>query len=179
MKRNPFDVTEEKVKFVDGRYEVSLPFKNYHPIIEDNYLHCVKRLKSMKGKLNKSPFLLKRYNDIITSQFREGIVEQVEDKTEMPEVGRITYLPHRAVINEGKSSTSIRIVYDARAKTGRCSLNDCLYKAPYPPPPPLPPTLIFDSLLRFRVHIVADILRVLTYIFPLHRTPKLSAIFVV
>ena len=64
------------------------------------------------------------------SQCREGIVEQVDDKIDIPEVGKITYLPHRAVINEGKSSTKIRIVYDASAKTGSCSLNDCLYKGP-------------------------------------------------
>ena len=150
--KSVYDINE--VKVVDGRYELSLPFKNYHPIIGDNYSHCVKRLKSMKGKLNKSPLLLKRYNDIIMSQCREGIVEQVDDKIDIPEVGKIAYLPHRAVINEGKSSTKIRIVYDASAKTGSCSLNDCLYKGPCLTP------LIFGSLLRFRlrnVGIVADI----------------------
>ena len=56
--KSVYDINEEKIKVVDGRYEVSLPFKNYHPIIGDNYSHCVKRLKSMKGKLNKSPLLL-------------------------------------------------------------------------------------------------------------------------
>ena len=56
--KSVYDINEEKLKVVDGRYEVSLPFKNYHPIIGDNYSHCVKRLKSMKGKLNKSPLLL-------------------------------------------------------------------------------------------------------------------------
>ena len=125
--KSVYYINEEKLKVVDGRYEVSLPFKNYHPIIGDNYSHCAKRLKSMKGKLNKSPLLLKRYNDIIMSQCREGIVD---DKIDIPEVGKIAYLPHRAVINEGKSSTKIRIVYDASAKTGSCSLNDCLYKGP-------------------------------------------------
>ena len=59
--KSVYDINEEKIKVVDGRYEVSSPFKNYHPIIGDNYSHCVKRLKSMKGKLNKSPLLLKRY----------------------------------------------------------------------------------------------------------------------
>ena len=73
--KSVYDINEKKIKVVDRRYEVSLPFKNYHPIIGDNYSHCVKRLKSMKGKLNKSPLLLKRYNDIIMSQCRDGIVE--------------------------------------------------------------------------------------------------------
>ena len=44
------------------------------------------------------------------SQCREGLVEQVDDKIDIPEVGKIMYLPHRAVINEEESSTKIRIV---------------------------------------------------------------------
>ena len=55
-----YDVNKEKIKFVDGCYKISSVFKNHHPIIEDNYLHYVKRLKSMKGKLNKSPEFVKQ-----------------------------------------------------------------------------------------------------------------------
>ena len=85
---------------------------------------------------------------------KEGIVEMIDDTESEPTVGAITYLPHRAVVREGKSSTKVRIVYDASAKASDCSLNDCLYKGPCLTP------LIFDNLLRFRMRnegIVADI----------------------
>ena len=42
-----------------------------------------------------------------------------------------------------------KLVYDASAKAGDCSLNECLYKGMCLTP------LIFDSWLRFRLHDVA------------------------
>ena len=152
--KSAYEETEEKIRFVDGRYQVSLPFKPEHPMVGDNYVHSVKRLKSLKNKLDKTPILLQDYNDIILRQVKEGIVEMIDDTESEQTVGATTYLPHRAVVREGKSSTKVRIVYDASAKAGDCSLNDCLYKGTCLTP------LIFDSLLRFRmpnVGIVADI----------------------
>ena len=78
----------------------------------------------------------------------------VNDSVGSPDVGNVTYIPHRAVVKEGKSTTKIRIVYDCSAKAGEWSLNECLYKGPCLTP------LIFDSLLRFRLNdvaLVADI----------------------
>ena len=35
---------EESIQFRDGRYEVSLPWKDPHPVLPDNYQLCLKRL---------------------------------------------------------------------------------------------------------------------------------------
>ena len=75
----------------------------------------------------------------------------VDESEETPEVGSVTYLPHRAVVNEGKSSTRVRVVYDVSAKAGDCSLTECLYKGMC-----LLTPLIFGSwLIRFRLDDVA------------------------
>ena len=131
---------------VDGRYQVSLPFKENRRFVEDNYVLAEKRLKTLMKKLNKDPELLKRYDTIIKHQLEEGIIEMVATD---PVVGEVSYSPHRAVIREEKSTTKIRIVYDLSAKNKGPSLNDCLYKGPVLTP------LLFDVLLRFRVFQIA------------------------
>ena len=64
------------------------------------------------------------------------------------------YLPHHPVVREDKSTTKLRIVYDASAKTCGPSLNECLYAGPKFG------QSIIDILLRFRTHrtaLAADI----------------------
>ena len=43
---------------------------------------------------------------------------------------RIHYLPYHAVVRQDKSTTKLRIVYDASAKADGPSLNECLYTGP-------------------------------------------------
>ena len=64
------------------------------------------------------------------------------------------YLPHHAIIRKDKSTTKLRIIYDASVKTEGPSLNDCLYAGP------LFGQRILDILIRFRLHriaLIADI----------------------
>ena len=75
---------------------------------------------------------------------------------ELGEVGKVSYLPHSAVIREAAETAKVREVYDAscKDKNTRTSLNDCLHIGPSLTP------LTFDILLRFRqlkVALVGDI----------------------
>ena len=62
-------------------------------------------------------------------------------------LGGVTYLPHRAVVNENKSTMKLRVVFDASAKTrnGIC-LNEVLYKGAC-----LNPGL-YELLLKYRIY---------------------------
>ena len=136
------------IKLVDGRYEVSLPFKDGHPPIPDNYSLSEKRLQSLFARLRSKPKLLSQYDGIIREQLDKGIIERVsQDEIDNAKVNEVHYLPHREVIRLDKSTTKLRIVYDASSKRSEePSLNDCMYTGP-----PLTP-LIFDILLRFRLN---------------------------
>ena len=117
----------EKIEMRDDRYQVKLPFKEKHSFIEDNYTLNLNRLMKLKSKLSCQPEILNEYNDVITNQLQLGIIERIET---MGEIGRVTYLPHIAVIREDKHTTKVRVVFDASAKNIGPSLNDCLYKGP-------------------------------------------------
>ena len=140
-----------KVKFNGVRYEVSLPFKEEHPVIPDNYLLAQNRLASSLKRLKAKPDILQQYNTVIKEQLNSGVVEMIDKRHEeqcLP--GTVHYIPHKEVVKEDRTTTKLRVVYDASAKSRtEPSLNDCLL-----PGPALTP-LIFDILLRFRFHKVA------------------------
>jgi len=79
----------------------------------------------------------------------KDIIEQVE--TSLQPTGLVHYIPHHAVIKPDKSTTKLRIVYDASAKPQKAnkSLNNCLYRGP---------VMLNDLtgiMLRFRTHPIA------------------------
>ena len=94
-----------------------------------------------------------KYDDIIQNQLMLGVIENVmnnkKDTTKH-------YIPHHAGINPDKTSTKVRVVYDAWAKInkGQKSQNEYLYPGP---------TILKDLnwiLLRFRLNkiaVIADI----------------------
>ena len=142
---------QDNVSFEHGRYVVSLPWKESGLSLPDNYQISFRRLKSLYRRLQRSPELLEKYDSIIREQLALGIVEPVDESATF---SRIHYLPHHAVVRQDKSTTKLRIVYDASAKEDGPSLNECLYTGP-----PLHKK-IFDLLLRFRtqpVALIADI----------------------
>ena len=145
-----------KIDFVENRCEVSLPFKESHPILPDNFRVSQNRLISQISRLRKNPTILEQYDEVIKEQIESGVVEVVDKDCDEPvALGKIHYIPHRGVIRQTSETTKLRIVYDASCKVdNEVSLNDCLE-----PGPNLSP-LLFDILLRFRlqkVALIADI----------------------
>jgi len=140
------------ISFKGGRYEVTLPWKESHPILPSHYDLSVKRLTGLFKRLRHTPEILQQYDTVIKDQLERGIVEVVDDTGSQNNLTH--YLPHHPVVREDKSTTKLRIVYDASAKTCGPSLNECLYAGPKFG------QSIMDILLRFRTYrtaLAADI----------------------
>ena len=138
----------QKIKFDGRRYEVSLPWKEYHPPLPDHQELCRRQLASLLKRLRQTPQLLTEYNAIIQDQLNKGIVEIVSQPSHSIS-DQVHYLPHHGVVRQDKSTSKLRIVYDASAKTTGPSLNECLYTGPKFG------QSIFDIILRFRLQQVA------------------------
>ena len=136
----------QQITFNGERYSVALPWKEDHPPLPDHLELCRKRLKGLLKRLRQNPPLLKDYNSVINEQVVNGIVEVVDNSVSSTD--RTHYLPHHCVVRQNKSTTKVRVVYDASAKTDGPSLNDCLYVGPKSG------QSVFDILLRFRLHKV-------------------------
>ena len=137
----------DTITFSDGRYQVSLPWKEFHSPLPDNYQLSLSRLWGLLRRLKQNPTILQEYDHVIKDQLEKGIIEPVPEDAARPD--RIHYLPHHAVIRSDKSTTRVRVVYDASAKSDGPSLNQCLHTGPKFN------QHILDILLRFRYHRIA------------------------
>ena len=100
----------ENVSFQNGRYSVSLPFKEYAQDIPDNYNLSLVRLNSLVKRSHKEPEVLEQYDKYVQEQIDSGIVEIVDTKQE-PELGQVHYLPHHGVIRKTALTTKLRSVW--------------------------------------------------------------------
>uniref|UniRef100_A0AAF5PJA6 DUF1758 domain-containing protein n=1 Tax=Wuchereria bancrofti TaxID=6293 RepID=A0AAF5PJA6_WUCBA len=137
----------------NNRYQVCWPWKDKKINLQDNYGLCYGRLKTLVKRLQSNQSLLERYDEIIKEQLQSNIIEKVT--ANMDQEGILHYLPHHEVLTPGKTTTKLRIVYDASARIkGEKSLNNMLYRGPTTLPD------LAGILLRFRmmkIVITADI----------------------
>jgi len=120
-----------------------------YPSLPDNYELALKRLQGLLKRLRQTPEIFHQYNAVIRDQVNKGMVEAVI-KPKKKTVRQIHYLPHHAVLREDKTTTKLRVVYDALAKMSGPALNDCLYAGPKFG------QNIMDIMLRFQVHKIAS-----------------------
>ena len=130
----------------EGAYVARFPWQPDRPYLPSNFTICKKRLQTLMNKLQKTPNILRIYDDIIKEQEARGFIERVYDSP----THDVHYLAHHPVKKES-STTPIRVVYDCscRGDSRSASLNDCLMVGP--------PCLnnLSAILLRFRIHVFA------------------------
>lgn len=148
----------DKIKFVDGRYEVHLPWKDNpkKDTLMSNEVQAKKRLNKLLVKLDKDEDLKAEYMKVFAEYEHLGIIEEVPVE-EIVHPGPVYYMPHRPVVRLSSSTTKVRPVFDASAKgPNGISLNDCMTTGPS-----LNPDLV-EILIRYRrwpYVVTADIVK--------------------
>lgn len=134
----------------DGRYTVRLPFRNTNNRLGESRTIALKRLTSLEKRLNTDLKLKTDYNQVLEEYVKMKHISRIDDTNDFG-----YYMPHHAVIKNTSTTTKVRIVFDASAKTSNgMSLNDVLLVGPT-----IQNNLI-SHLIRFRAYnyvITADI----------------------
>ena len=142
-----YGMMQKSLEFVDGHYQLPLPWRHDHQILPDNKMMAKKRLTGLQKKLSRDPELCKRYVAQINTLLDNDYAEEVPDE-EINTTRRKWFLPHHAVINPRKPE-KLRIVFDCAAQHQGMSINQALMQGP-----DLVNSLV-GVLTRFRKHPVA------------------------
>lgn len=153
---NYYDATTMRDK--EGRYIVKLPFKDEDPVCHyGNTCELAgKRLEFLERKLSRDKKLKEEYTRVMDEYI--NLNHMIEVDLERINNPKSVYLPHHAVLREDKTTSKLRVVFDASCKDSinGISLNDCLLVGP---------KLQQDLrhiLMRWRMHkicIAADIVK--------------------
>ena len=153
--KRALQIIEETTRFVDGHYEVGLPWKDVEPKLPNNRIMAEKRLEMLRRRL------LKPGNKELESMYRQTMQGYIEKeyakkltKDESNTESQVRwYLPHHPVCNPNKPG-KVRVVFDAAAEFNGTSLNKALLQGPDST------NSLIGVLLRFRkgnVALAADV----------------------
>ena len=117
---------EELIRYVDGRYQVVIPWKDEEPVLPNNYEMALRRLLNTEKRLLKNPEIGEAYTNNINQYLEKGYIRKL-DPTEKSPLKK-WYLPHFPVVRPDRTTTKTRIVLDASAKCEGVSLNDAFTK---------------------------------------------------
>ena len=138
----------------DGRFIVALPKRHGVKPLGESRSQAIRRFLSLERSLN-SRCLFKEVNEVVLEYFELGHAEVVPFEDFYKPQDKVFYLPIHVVYKNTSTSTKIRAVFDASAKsTSGMSLNDTLLVGPTVHAP------LVDVLLRFRLHrigLIADV----------------------
>ena len=133
----------------DGRFIVPLPQDPSAKPIGKSRSQAVRRFLSLERSLT-SKGSLKGFDDVMQEYFHLGHAEEIPKSAMEKPTEQTFYLPMHAVYKATSTTTKVRAVFDASAKSSTgVSLNDTLLVGPTIHPP------LIDVLLLFRSYLVA------------------------
>lgn len=110
----------------DGRYTVSLPFRDTGTRLGESRSVALKCLLDLERKFDRNATFKAEYTRAFEQYLTSNHISEVDDPKDDG-----YYLPHHAIFKESSETTKIRIVFDASAKTNTgVSLNDALMVGP-------------------------------------------------
>ena len=123
--KKALDMVSNSITHDGVRYQVGMPWCRDPTLIESNIEVAQKRLATTERSLKKRG-LDQTYNEVLIKHLEKGYTRKVESS----DVKGKWYLPHFAVVKPSRTTTKMRIVFDASAKEhGQC-LNDFILKGP-------------------------------------------------
>lgn len=127
-----------------GRYVVGLPFKNGDGELGESRTMALRRFLLLERRLEQNPELKHEYSKFLREYEDMGHCKIVDESKDAPG-SKSYYLPHHAVLRPSSTSTKLRVVFDASAKSSSgVSLNELLMVGP------TVQDSLFAILLRFR-----------------------------
>jgi len=141
------NMTEATIAYNNGCYRIAIPWKEEFVNLPNNYHMAEKRLYNLERRLFREPEIAEEYKGIIDKHLEKGYV------TKVPLLeGQLAvrwYLPHFPIVKKDRSTTKVRIVFDASAKYNNVALNDVIHQGPKLQ------NDLFHVLLRFRKYPIA------------------------
>ena len=143
-------------RLTDGRFLVPLPKQPGSKPLGESRSQAVRRFLTFEHSLHHKG-LFPEFKAVIDEYFDMGHAEPVPASDSEKSPHSVFYLPMHVVVKQSSSTTKVRAVFDASAKTStRVSLNDTLCVGP------TVHSSLVDVLLRFRLHrvaLIADVSR--------------------
>ncbi|XP_076246269.1 uncharacterized protein LOC143186476 [Calliopsis andreniformis] len=126
-----------------GRYIVALPFNGRKAELGESRSRALNRYLALERRFSRDTELKREYTAIIKEYLELGHLSEVNASHGMGNF----YLPHHVVVKPASTTTKVRVVFDASAKSSSgLSLNDVLMTGP---------TIqddLFKLLIRFRTY---------------------------
>lgn len=135
---------ETHARNMEGRYVVKLPFRDNVNDLGESRMQAEKRFMMLERRLIKNPEIKQMYDAFIDEYLALGHGVEI-DSSDKNDSEFVYYLPHHCVVKPDSSSTKLRVVFDASAKSeSGLSLNDVMKVGP------TVQSSLFDIILRFR-----------------------------
>ncbi|CAK1594262.1 unnamed protein product [Parnassius mnemosyne] len=149
--------TSTTKRTTEGRYIVKLPFRDNQPrcLGGGSRKIAVTKFKALEKRLSKDLELKKNYTEVINEYLQLGHMRRL--RKDNNKINEAVYLPHHAVVRKDKTTTKVRVVFNASSKNNYgVSLNETLM---------IGPTLQADLrhlVMRWRIDpivLVADVIK--------------------
>ena len=136
----------KSMKLENDHYVVAVPWRDDRPSLPNNRPLAEKRLESTERKLTKNPEIAESCQKVIEEYLEKKYIHRVP----LDQLSSTSewLLPHFPVVRPGRSTTKVRIVFDASATYQGRSLNTETL------PGPKLQSNISDILVRFRKELV-------------------------